>query len=206
MRGGCELAKSVFRFLSEKRWKVSFVLLLHRRCRLRHIGTTEGMFRVQLPERYRNNLAHLDNMRVRAQDGGILLGRGCRDVQLRRHRPNRVARLATRRSGDRRARSRETTLGAVTATIDAAIGQPGFLPNGVGLGASGDSQFFAEMITSMTLAIPTSAMPVSILMVALYGSYLTPFVGMFSIPSRLSERSPCSRSHAKSSISFRSSR
>jgi HAE1 family hydrophobic/amphiphilic exporter-1 len=76
----------------------------------------------------------------------------------------------------------KTTLGAVTGKIDAAVKQPGFLPNGVALRASGDSEFFGEMVQSMTLAIVTSALLVYVLMVILYSSFLTPFVVMFSIP------------------------
>ena len=59
---------------------------------------------------------------------------------------------------------------------------PGFLPDGVALRPSGDSEFFGQMVQSMTIAIVTSAMLVYFLMVMLYGSFLTPFVVMFSIP------------------------
>ena len=75
-----------------------------------------------------------------------------------------------------------TKLGAVSAKIDAAIHTPGFLPSGVSLTPQGDSQFFEETMSSMGLALLTSFALVYMLMVILYGSFLTPFVIMFSVP------------------------
>ena len=96
-----------------------------------------------------------------------------------------------------------TTLGAVTQKIDAAVKQPGFFPDGVALKANGDSEFFAETISSMGLAMLTSFSLVYMLMVILYSSFLTPFVIMFSVPLALvgalyglasrTRRSTCSR-------------
>jgi len=139
--------------------------------------------RVQLPERYRNNLADVQNIKIRATDGSIYrladvasFSFGKAPTKIERLDKQRVVRVTG--GFDPVA----TTLGAVTGKIDAAVNTPGFFPNGVALRASGDSQFFAEMVQSMTIAIVTSALLVYTLMVVLYGSFLTPFVVMFSIP------------------------
>jgi HAE1 family hydrophobic/amphiphilic exporter-1 len=149
------------------------------------VRTQSGLVdvRVQLPERYRNNLADLEKIRVRASDGSIYRLADIATFTFTKA-PTKVERLDKQRVVRVTAGfdPEKTTLGAVTAKIDAAIAQPGFLPDGVGLRASGDSQFFGEMVQSMTIAIVTSAMLVYILMVILYSSFLTPFVVMFSIP------------------------
>jgi len=149
------------------------------------VRTESGLVdvRVELPEQYRNHLADLENIKVRATDGSIYrladvaaFSFAKAPTKIERLDKQRVVRVTGGFDPDK------TTLGAVTAKIDAAINEPGFLPNGVGLRASGDSEFFGEMVNSMTIAIVTSAMLVYVLMVILYGSFLTPFVVMFSIP------------------------
>jgi HAE1 family hydrophobic/amphiphilic exporter-1 len=52
----------------------------------------------------------------------------------------------------------------------------------VTLGSEGDTKFFAEFLNSMAFALLTSIALIYCLMVVLYGSFLTPFVIMFSIP------------------------
>ncbi len=149
------------------------------------VRTESGLVdvRVQLPERSRNHLADIENIKVRATDGSIyrladvaVFSFVKAPTKIERLDKQRVVRVTGGFDPDK------TTLGAVTAKIDAAINTPGFLPNGVGLRASGDSQFFAEMVQNMGIAIVTSALLVYVLMVVLYGSFLTPFVVMFSIP------------------------
>jgi len=78
-------------------------------------------------------------------------------------------------------------LGDVAKKIDAWVKEPGNL-DGVALKANGDSQFFAETMASMGMAIGTSFMLVYVLLVVLYGSFLTPFVvlvGLFNSRRRL---------------------
>ena len=75
-------------------------------------------------------------------------------------------------------------LGDVTKKINEWVAQPGNL-DGVQLKANGDSQFFEETMQSMGMAIGTSFLLVYILLVVLYGSFLTPFVTMFSVPLAL---------------------
>jgi HAE1 family hydrophobic/amphiphilic exporter-1 len=149
------------------------------------VRTESGLVdvRVQLPEKYRNHLADIENIKVRASDGSIYR---LADVAMFRFvkAPTKIERLdksrVVRVTGG--FDPQKTTLGVVTAKIDAAVNEPGFFPSGVGLRASGDSEFFGEMIQSMSIAIVTSAMLVYVLMVILYSSFLTPFVVMFSIP------------------------
>ena len=149
------------------------------------VRTESGLVdvRVQLPERSRNHLADLENIKVRAGDGSIYRLADVASFTFVKA-PTKIERLDKQRvvrvTGG--FDPVKTTLGAVTAKIDAAINTPGFLQNGVALRASGDSEFFAEMVQSMGVAIITSALLVYVLMVVLYGSFLTPFVVMFSIP------------------------
>ncbi|HEY8321478.1 MAG TPA: efflux RND transporter permease subunit [Candidatus Baltobacteraceae bacterium] len=77
------------------------------------------------------------------------------------------------------------TLGSVTGPLESKLGQIGFLPPGVHLSAQGNTQFMQEAMISMLLALLTSFMLVYMLMVVLYGSFLEPFIVMFSIPVAL---------------------
>jgi len=66
--------------------------------------------------------------------------------------------------------------------VNTQLHTPGFLPAGVTLGTEGDSKFFLEFLGSMGFALITSIALIYCLMVILYGSFVTPFVIMFSIP------------------------
>jgi len=74
------------------------------------------------------------------------------------------------------------SLGAVTAPLEAKLKQPGFLPQGVGTTAQGDTQYMQETFTNMGIALILSFMLVYMLMVILYGSFLEPLIVMFSVP------------------------
>ena len=145
------------------------------------VRTASGLVdvRVQLPEAARNHLAELENIKVRAKDGSIYRLADVASFSFVKA-PTKIERLGVRVTGG--FDPAVTTLGPVTAKIDAAVNAPEFFPNGVALRASGDSEFFGEMVQSMGIAIVTSALLVYVLMVVLYGSFLTPFVVMFSIP------------------------
>jgi HAE1 family hydrophobic/amphiphilic exporter-1 len=143
--------------------------------------------RVQLPEAYRNRLADVENIKVRANDGLSLFRLSDlatftfapAPTKIERSDKQRIARVS---AGFDPA---VTTLGAITQKIDAVANQPGFYPNGVAPKADGDSKIFAEMVSSMALAMFTSFALVYVLMVILYSSFLTPFVIMFSVPLAL---------------------
>jgi HAE1 family hydrophobic/amphiphilic exporter-1 len=149
------------------------------------VRTESGLVdvRVQLPAAYRNHLEDLENIKVRASDGSIYRLADVATFSFTKA-PTKIERLDKQRVARVTAGfdPSQTTLGAVTAKIDAALNAPGFLPADVAVRASGDSQFFGEMVQSMTIAIVTSALLVYVLMVTLYSSFLTPFVVMFSIP------------------------
>jgi HAE1 family hydrophobic/amphiphilic exporter-1 len=153
------------------------------------VRTDSGLVdvRVQLPAQWRNRLADVENIKLRANDGVSLYRLSDVASFTMAPAPTKIERLDKQRivrvtAGFDPA---ATTLGSVTDKINAAVKQPGFFPNGVALRADGDSQFFAETFSSMGIAMLTSFALVYILMVILYSSFLTPFVIMFSVPLAL---------------------
>jgi HAE1 family hydrophobic/amphiphilic exporter-1 len=74
------------------------------------------------------------------------------------------------------------SLGTILGPVQAKLAQPGFLPDGVKAVAAGDADLFNQTFTSMGIALLTSFMLVYMLMVVLYGSFVEPFVVMFSVP------------------------
>ncbi|BDE05617.1 hypothetical protein WPS_08930 [Vulcanimicrobium alpinum] len=152
------------------------------------VRTASGLVdvRVQLPAEYRNRLGDVQSIKLRANDGSIYrLG----DVASFSYAkaPTKIERLDKQRvvrvtgGFDPGA----TTLGPIVSKINEAVARPGFLPSGVSLRASGDSQFFAETMSSMGFALLTSFTLVYVLMVILYGSFFTPAVIMLSVPVAL---------------------
>jgi HAE1 family hydrophobic/amphiphilic exporter-1 len=143
--------------------------------------------RVQLPAQWRNRLADVEKIQVRANDGVSLYRLSDLASFSFAPAPTKIERLDKQRivrvSGG--FDPVVTKLGTVTQKINAAVNQPGFFPEGVALAADGDSKFFAETFSSMGLAMLTSFALVYVLMVILYGSFLTPFVIMFSVPLAL---------------------
>ncbi len=139
--------------------------------------------RIQSPLSQRTTLDDLAKVEVRAADGTLVpLARVASFSQTLA--PTKIERFdrqrVTRVTGD--IDDSITKLGPVIDKIDAAVKTPGFLPDGVSIRASGDSQFFAETLSSMGIALVTSFALVYMLMVILYGNFLTPFVIMFSVP------------------------
>jgi hydrophobic/amphiphilic exporter-1 (mainly G- bacteria), HAE1 family len=143
--------------------------------------------RVQLPAQWRNRLADVEKIQVRANDGISLYRLSDLASFSFAPAPTKIERLDKQRivrvSGG--FDPTVTKLGTVTQQINSAVAQPGFFPDGVALAADGDSKFFAETFTSMGLAMLTSFALVYVLMVILYSSFLTPFVIMFSVPLAL---------------------
>jgi hydrophobic/amphiphilic exporter-1 (mainly G- bacteria), HAE1 family len=143
--------------------------------------------RVQLPAQWRNRLADVEKIQVRANDGVSLYRLSDLASFSFAPAPTKIERLDKQRivrvSGG--FDPVVTKLGTVTQKINAAVAEPGFFPEGVALAADGDSKFFAETFSSMGLAMLTSFALVYVLMVVLYGSFLTPFVIMFSVPLAL---------------------
>ena len=149
------------------------------------VRTPSGLVdvRVQLPPQYRNRLEEIRNIRVRAGDGSIYRVADVASFSYDKA-PTKIERLDKQRvvrvTGG--IESGATTLGAVTQKIDSAIKAPGFFPPGVSLRSQGDSEFFEETMSSMSIAMLTSFSLVYALMVVLYGSFWMPFIVMFSVP------------------------
>ena len=132
----------------------------------------------------RNDLAKIEEARVRAADGTLVrLGSVANftitsaPTKIERQDRERVVRVF----GD--IDNKVTTLGAVIKPVQAALTTPGFLPADVIASSDdGDSQLYIQTFTSMGLALITSFTLVYVLMVVLYGSFVEPFIVMFSVP------------------------
>jgi hydrophobic/amphiphilic exporter-1 (mainly G- bacteria), HAE1 family len=149
------------------------------------VRTVSGLVdvRVQLPVVSRNTQRDVENVRVRGNDGSMFrladvatFTYGKAPTKIERKDKQRVARVTGGIDPG------VAKLGVVVGKINAAVDTPGFLPNGVALKADGDSETFNETMSSMSIALLTSFMLVYALMVILYGSFLTPFVIMLSVP------------------------
>ena len=144
--------------------------------------------RLQYPANVRNSIDEIQRILVRSNDGTTLVPLARVSTFSYQKAPTRIDRQNRERISQVTAdidHSTKTTLGDVSAAIDAKIAQPGFLPPGVTLGTNGDSKLFAEFLSSMALAALGSFALVYMLMVILYGNFGTPFVVMFAIPVAL---------------------
>jgi HAE1 family hydrophobic/amphiphilic exporter-1 len=138
---------------------------------------------LQYPITQRNSIEQIERIPVRANDGTLVpLGRVATFTFDRA--PTKIEhvdkQVIVRVIGD--IDRSKTTLGQVMGLVNKQLKTPGFLPAGVTLGTDGDSKFFLEFLGSMGFALLTSIALIYCLMVILYGSFLTPFVIMFSIP------------------------
>lgn len=153
------------------------------------VRTPSGLVdvRIQLPYELRNRLSDVERIRVRANDGVSIY----RLSDVASFSYSKAPKKIERQDKQRNARVTGgfdpgvTKLGDVTKQIDAWVKEPGNLPPGVLLRANGDSQFLPETFQSMGMALGTSFLLIYVLMVILYGSFLTPFVIMFSVPLAL---------------------
>ena len=138
---------------------------------------------LQYPLAQRNSIDQIERIPVRANNGTLVpLGRVASFTWDRA--PTKIEhvdkQVVARVNGD--IDRSKTTLGEVMGAVNKKLQQPGFLPAGVTLGTEGDSKFFMEFLSSMAFALLTSFALIYCLMVVLYGSFVTPFVIMFSIP------------------------
>lgn len=149
------------------------------------VRTWNGLVNVllQYPVHDRNSIDAIERIPVRANDNSLVpLGRIATFTFDRA--PTKIEhvdkQVIARVNGD--IDRSKTTLGEVMGLVNAQLKTPGFLPSGVTLGTEGDSKFFLEFLASMGFALITSIALIYCLMVILYGSFVTPFVIMFSIP------------------------
>jgi len=140
--------------------------------------------RLELPPAQRNSLATIREVRVRAANGMLVPLSQVADftmasapTMIQRQARERVVRVYA--DVDPNA---HVALGTILAPIYAKIAQPGFLPDGVHALADGDADLYNQTFSSMGVALATSFMLVYMLMVILYGSFVEPFVVMFSVP------------------------
>ena len=143
--------------------------------------------RLELPVDRRSDLDTIRELRVRAANGMLVpLARVATFTQTTA--PTKIERQARERvvrvSADVDPNSK-ISLGTVLAPITAALATPGFLPDGVKALPDGDADLYNQTFSSMAFALGTSFMLVYMLMVVLYGSFLEPFVVMFSVPVAL---------------------
>jgi HAE1 family hydrophobic/amphiphilic exporter-1 len=75
-------------------------------------------------------------------------------------------------------------IGLVTQQVQTELAQPGFVPPGVNVSASSDSDagLFGDAVTKLGLALLTSFLLIYMLLVVLYRTYVAPLVIMFSVP------------------------
>jgi HAE1 family hydrophobic/amphiphilic exporter-1 len=152
------------------------------------VRTWNGLVDVRLeyPASYRNSIEQIKRIPVRDAAGSFVpLGSVATFTEDRA--PTKIQHVDRQRvvavSGD--LDRAKTTLGEVIGKVNQQLSVPGFLPPGVQLQEQGDSQLFTEFLSSMAFAVLTSIALIYMLMVILYGSFLTPFVIMFSIPVAL---------------------
>ncbi len=140
--------------------------------------------RLELPPSQRNDLATVQQVRVRAANGMLVPLAQVADFSMT-SAPTMIERQARERvirvyaDVDPNA---HVALGTILAPIYAKLAQPGFLPDGVKAIPDGDADLYNQTFSSMALALATSFMLVYMLMVVLYGSFVEPFVVMFSVP------------------------
>jgi HAE1 family hydrophobic/amphiphilic exporter-1 len=133
----------------------------------------------------RNDLTQIKEVRVRANDGTMVPLSQIANFALTRA-PTKIERQNRERVvrvfGDVDPNS-HVALGQILAPLNKALATPGFLPDGVrATSDDGDAQLYNETFSSMAVALATSFVLVYMLMVVLYGSFLEPFVVMFSVP------------------------
>lgn len=148
------------------------------------VRTPNGLVdvRVQFPAATRNDEHNLELVRVRANDGTLVPLASIATFAWT-IAPTKVERLNRQRVVNVTGGVLpNVSLGSITGPLEKKLSEPGFLPAGVHLEAQGDTQLMIETFTNMALAILTSFLLVYILMVILYGSFIEPFIVMFSVP------------------------
>jgi len=140
--------------------------------------------RLELPAARRNDIATIGQLQVRTASGQLVPLSEIASFSLTKA-PTRIERQARQRvervSADIDPNA-HVSLGTILAAVNKKIDEPGFLPSGVHAIAAGDADLYAQTFSSMGFALFTSFILVYMLMVVLYGSFVEPFVVMFSVP------------------------
>ena len=140
--------------------------------------------RLELPAAQRNDLATIERLQTRAADGTLVPLARVADftttqapTKIVRQARNRVVRVTANVDPNT-----GVSLGTILAPVQKAMDEPGFLPAGVRVAADGDADLYNQTFQSMGIALFTSFLLVYMLMVVLYGSFVEPFIIMFSVP------------------------
>ncbi|HTV72913.1 MAG TPA: efflux RND transporter permease subunit [Candidatus Acidoferrales bacterium] len=144
--------------------------------------------RVQLPESQRNDVALVRQVLVRTASGTLVplssvadFTYGTAPSQIERQDRERVIRV----TADLDLTDKSASLGKILDGVNKELNVPGFLPPGVHESAEGDTDYYNQTVKDMGFALLTSFSLVYMLMVVLYGSFVEPFVVMFSVPVAL---------------------
>ena len=140
--------------------------------------------RLELPPGRRDDLATIGQLQVRAASGALVPLSSVASFTLTKA-PTKIERQARERIASVSADvdpNAGVSLGTILSGLQAKIDAPGFLPPGVHALADGDADLYNQTFSSMGLALATSFILVYMLMVVLYGSFIEPFVVMFSVP------------------------
>jgi HAE1 family hydrophobic/amphiphilic exporter-1 len=140
--------------------------------------------RLELPEAQRNSLATIKQIQIRAASGQLVPLASVADfsetiapTKIERLNRERVIRVTAGVDP-----TQHVTQGDLVPVIQKQLNTPGFLPAGVRYIAEGDTDLLNQTVTAMLIAFVTSAVLVYMLMVVLYGSFVEPFIIMFSVP------------------------
>jgi HAE1 family hydrophobic/amphiphilic exporter-1 len=146
-------------------------------------GLTDTILR--LPDDKRATVATIANLQVRASDGVSLVPLSSvasftwtsEPPLIERQDRQRIVRVYANAAGG-------APIGLVTQQVQAQLAQPGFVPSGVNVSASSDSDagLFGDAVTKLGLALLTSFLLIYMLLVVLYRTYVAPLVIMFSVP------------------------
>ena len=140
--------------------------------------------RLELPPNRRSDMATIGQLQVRAASGMLVPLNSIASFTLTKA-PTKIERQARARIATVSADvdpNAHVSLGAILGPVQKKIDSPGFLPPGVHALADGDADLFNQTFASMGFALATSFVLVYMLMVVLYGSFVEPFVVMFSVP------------------------
>jgi HAE1 family hydrophobic/amphiphilic exporter-1 len=140
--------------------------------------------RLALPPGRRDDVATIGQLQVRAASGMLVPLSSVASFSLTKA-PTKIERQARERIASVSADvdpNAGVALGTILAGLQTKIDQPGFFPSGVHALADGDADLYNQTFSSMGFALFTSFVLVYMLMVVLYGSFVEPFIVMFSVP------------------------
>ncbi|MCE5323530.1 efflux RND transporter permease subunit [bacterium] len=151
--------------------------------KLRDSGT-EYPIRVHYVQSERNKTSDVDNLIVATKDGAPIYLRDVADVKYD-HAPTKITRKNRQRVIYVTANiAQGSEMGNVNQAIDMALKKAPLVP-GTSIGTGGSTKMMTESFGYMISALLLAIVLVYMLMGALFESFLTPFVIMFSLPQAM---------------------